>query len=93
MPLLARKKLQMNNATLHKLVVAVKAHQRQERREALASGNGFVPDSGLLVCAPKTKKDMSRLIRSIQGQSASRFLRGFACCVLYTLAVRKRSGE
>ncbi|CAB1114694.1 unnamed protein product [Ectocarpus sp. CCAP 1310/34] len=59
---------QMNNATLHKLVVAVKAHQRQERREALASGNGFVPDSGLLVCAPKTKKEMSRLIRSIQGR-------------------------
>ncbi|CAM9815986.1 unnamed protein product [Ectocarpus sp. 12 AP-2014] len=58
----------MNNATLHKLVVAVKAHQRQERREALASGNGFVPDSGLLVCAPKTKKEMSRLIRSIQGR-------------------------
>ncbi|CAM9728641.1 unnamed protein product [Ectocarpus fasciculatus] len=59
---------QMNNATLHKLVVAVKAHQRQERREALASGTGFVPDSGLLVCAPKTKKEMSRLIRSIQGR-------------------------
>lgn len=59
---------QMNNATLHTLVVAVKAHQRKERHQALADGADKLPD-GLLVCAPKTKKEMSRLIRSIQGQT------------------------
>ncbi|CAM9418173.1 unnamed protein product [Scytosiphon promiscuus] len=58
---------QMNNATLHTLVVAVKAHQRKERHQALADGADKLPD-GLLVCAPKTKKEMSRLIRSIQGR-------------------------
>ncbi|CAN0186090.1 unnamed protein product, partial [Hapterophycus canaliculatus] len=62
---------QMNNATLHTLVVAVKAHQRKARHQALASGAEKLPD-GLLVCAPKTKKEMSRLIRSIQGRASSR---------------------
>eukprot|EP00752_Nemacystus_decipiens_P001308 g1298.t1 len=57
---------QMNNATLHTLVLAVKAHQRQERRQALASG-AELPD-GLFAFTPKTKKEMSRLIRSIQGR-------------------------
>ena len=57
----------MNNATLHTLVLAVKAHQRQERRQALASG-AELPD-GLFAFTPKTKKEMSRLIRSIQGRS------------------------
>lgn len=60
---------QMNNATLHTLVLAVKAHQRQERRRAVASGAGR-PD-GLVACiihTPKTKKEMSHLIRSHQGQ-------------------------
>ena len=56
---------QMNNATLHTLVLAVKAHQRKERRQALASGVEL-PD-GLFAFTPKTKKEMSRLIRSIQG--------------------------
>lgn len=58
---------QMNNATLHTLVLSVKAHQYEERRQALASG-AELPD-GLLAFTPKTKKEMSRLIRSIQGRS------------------------
>eukprot|EP00903_Cladosiphon_okamuranus_P007216 g7004.t1 len=57
---------QMNNATLHTLVLAVKSHQRQERRQALATG-AELPD-GLFAFTPKTKKEMSRLIRSIQGR-------------------------
>lgn len=72
----------MNNATLHTLVLAVKAHQRRERREALASG-GDLPD-GLFTFTPKTKKEMSRLIRSIQGkdgQSLFTVLYALSACV------------
>lgn len=71
---------QMNNATLHALVLAVKAHQRQERRQALASG-AELPDS-LFAFTPKTKKEMSRRIRSIQGRS-------ILCCVFSFLCQRR----